>query len=114
MTSVAKMRIASPNRVAIVTAASRTRPDRRSPLAPAGRPSPRAIAAGLVRAGHGVRHDRGQGSVGQRGLVPSRRPLEALFEADDGPVAEPSRGLVDPAHVPPDVARAIRAVTDLE
>ena len=46
MTSVAKMRIASPNRVAIVMAASWTSPGRRLGAMTAGVSLPLAIAAG--------------------------------------------------------------------
>ena len=67
-----------------------------------------------LRAGRGVGHDAGQGRLRERRPEPGRGPREPVVEGDRGPVAEDPGGLVDAAHVAPDVAGPGRPVDDLE
>src|SRR5258705_3233897 len=98
MTSVARRRNASANRVAIVTTASRIS---RLPDPPGCCPATTLASLGP---GGRLRTDRRQAGIAASGLEPGRRPGETVHERRRGPEPELVRCLVDAADVPGDVA----------
>ena len=105
--SVAKIRTASPNRVTIVTSASRISGDapgrtgRAIGVSSGATSGAGAVAVigrrGSLRARRGVSPDRGQLGIGQGAREPGGRPGEALGEPDPRPEAEDARRPCRPA-----------------